>query len=124
MSGYFYDSPLRATFIVHGAEAVAPAAAAVLADSGPIGGPVNSANQIRLRVVIAGQDSLVDYEVAHRDVANENDLEVAMIPAALMPGDWSGLFHSPNQGERFVVRARSAGTSDKTYQVSLYGIIE
>jgi len=110
------DYPVQIQLLKHGEETEAPNAGQVLVDSGPY----QSVSGFKIvKVLIAAQDSVPDYEVAHRDPTNTIDLEVAMIAAGSMPGQWSAYFGA-SQGDHFVVRTRSAGTAGKFYQASIF----
>ena len=112
-------NPFRPDVIVNGAEATAPTVGTVLADTGPQSRGINTQTVALVR--IGAQDSAVDYEIAHRDAANDADIEVVFIPAASMPGSCSAWFGPAKQNERFVVRtATNNGTGGKIYQASMY----
>jgi Mu-like prophage I protein len=99
--------PMQVQIVQHGAETEAPEAAEVLA-SVTYNGPFAGFKIVK--VLIAAQDSVPDYEVAHRDPTDSTDIEVAMIAAATMPGQWPAYFRA-HIGDYFVVRTRSAGTA-------------
>jgi hypothetical protein len=104
--------------VIHGAESTAPAAAAVLADTLAISQGIS--NGCMVGVNIASDDGVANFEVAHRNAANNADVDVAYIDAQSTPGGWAGYF-AVKPGERIVVRVgATAGTSAKVYQASLY----
>jgi hypothetical protein len=111
-------NPFRPDVIVNGAEMTAPTAGTVLADTGPQSQPVNFGTVIKVQ--IGAQDSVPDYEVAHRNAANTEDIEVVFIPAASMPGTYGCWFGPAKPQERFVVRNVENGTGGKIYQASMY----
>ncbi len=105
-------------FAVHGAETVAPAAAAVLADSGAI----TKAGNYRWRVTFGTDDAAQNIlQVAHRNAANNADVEVADMTIGANSQTKVDALFAMLASERVVVRNKGVGTAAKTMQVNLYG---
>jgi hypothetical protein len=101
--------------IVHGAEATAPVAAQVLADSGP----VTLACKVMAVVTWGADDAVATPEIAHRNAANAADIEVDYGGVPTPPLAYVGWFVLA-AGERIVVRAKVAGTAAKVYQAAIF----
>jgi hypothetical protein len=102
--------------IIHGAEATAPAAAQVMADSGAI----PRFSKVMVLVSWGADDNVATFEVVRRNAANSADVEkdYSGVPVAGSSGfvSWFSLL----AGERIVVRALVAGTAAMVYQASLF----
>jgi hypothetical protein len=110
---------VRPDFIVHGAEATAPAAAAVLADTGVIA----VATSLLVLVNFSGDDAVATLEIARRNAANGADVQVDYFGVAgSLPNSYATWF-SVAAGERIVARAKTAGTAAMVYQASLFAWI-
>lgn len=103
--------------VVYGAETTAPAAAAVLADTGAIA----VAGHYRVRVKAATNDTAQNIlQIAHRNAANAADVNLQDLSSG--PNTWcegEALFNLA-ANERVVVRPLAAGTAAKVYQVVIY----
>lgn len=110
--------PRAPDLIVTGAEETAPAAGQVLADTGAI--QANYSTPILATVMFAGDDSVPAWEIAVRDVTNTIDEAVTYVGAAQAPGALPVMM-TIAQGQRIVVRVKTAGTTAKIYQASIYG---
>jgi hypothetical protein len=101
--------------IVHGAEAVEPAANTVLADSGAIA----AVGKVMCLVSWGADDNVATPEIARRNAANSADLEVDYIGPPSGASSFVSWFNLA-RGERVVVRNKVAGTAAMVYQASLF----
>jgi len=108
--------------IVHGTENTAPAAATVLADSLAL-----TPGTYLVYAGVASTDTAANIiQVAHRNAANNADVELADSQSGVLAGGPQGelgllgWFVISNSGERVVVRNKNAGTAALFYQADLY----
>jgi hypothetical protein len=103
---------------IHGTEQTAPAAAAILADSLAV--PV--AGNWRFITQVASTDTARNMiQVAHRNAANNADVELADMESGSGSQQDVAAFFVMAAGERVVVRNKNAGTAALFYQANLYG---
>jgi hypothetical protein len=104
--------------LVHGVELLSPVAATVLCDSGPI----PFAGQWMFIVGVATDDSAQDYaHIAHRNVANNADLEMASVEFGATSQEPRRCWFTMAASERIVVRNKGAVSPNKTIHVDIYG---
>ncbi len=113
-------TPLKASpdIIVHGAENTAPIAATVLADSGALAAPA----KLMVLVNWGADDNVATPEIAHRNAANNADIEVDYVGVPAGASSYVSWF-SLAASERIVVRNKVAGTAAKVYQAALFAWI-
>jgi hypothetical protein len=104
--------------IVHGAEFTAPAAATVMADTGPLAAPA----KLLVAVTWGADDAVATPEIAHRNAANAADVEVDYGGVPVPPLAFVSWF-TLAAGERVVVRNKIVGTAAKVYQAAIFAWI-
>ncbi|SRR5229473_4029900 len=106
--------------VVHGAESTAPAAATVLTDSLAV--PV--AGKWLFIVDVASNDTIQNYiQIAHRNGANNADVEVQDVQVAAYATGISYAYFNMAASERVVLRNAIVGTAAKVYQANLRGYL-
>lgn len=102
---------------IHGTEQTAPAAGALLCDSGALA----VAGKYRFRATVATTDTIQNLiQVAHRNAANSADLELADIQAGPSSQAEIDALFTMAVNERVVVRNLIVGTAAKVYQANIY----
>jgi hypothetical protein len=106
---------------VHGAEQTAPAAATVLVDSGQL-----NPGWYRALVSFCTTDTIANIlQIAHRNAANNADLELAdaacgVLAGQVLGGGWAeAIFNVTAVNERIVVRNKIVGTAALFYQANI-----
>jgi hypothetical protein len=132
MKGSFFLQQLRQNLTpaatAHGAENTAPAAGAVLADSGALANTpfLQPNNFVLVLASVATTDAAANLiQLVHRNAANNADLELEDGQSGVAAGEpgeslISGIFLLQALGERFVVRNKNAGTAALFYQANVY----
>lgn len=102
--------------MIVGAEVAAPAAGTIMATTPALANILNG--NLIVAAKLASDDSLLDFELAIRNAANDADISVMLISASEAPGMIAFWFQAIN-GQFAVARAKGSGTTAKNYQVGL-----
>ena len=105
--------------VIHGAEAAAPAAGTVLADTTP----VPRGGNWRFKCWIGTDESTKVnlMEVAHRNATNNADIEVVCANCGSDGTFPLDVFFNMGTNERVVVRNKAAGGAAQNYQANIHG---